>query len=133
MYHSKVSKFNIVDATPFGRDPMQELAQACDTHGLGLGFYYSHNQDWTFPGGGNGPQQTADGRKVDFKYYYENKCRPQVEEITTQYGPIAIVWFDTPGRIPREYVEELVQIVRKNQPKALVSGGGNVGNSGYHQ
>jgi alpha-L-fucosidase len=113
MYHSKVSKFNIVDATPFGRDPMQELAQACDKHGLGLGFYYSHNQDWTFPGGGNGPQQTADGRKVDFKYYYENKCRSQVEEITTQYGPIAIVWFDTPGRIPREYVEELVQIVRK--------------------
>jgi len=122
MYHSKVNKFNIVDATPFGRDPMKELAKACQKHGLGLGFYYSHNQDWTFPGGGNGPKQTADGREVDFKYYYENKCRPQVEEITTQYGPIAIVWFDTPGRIPREYVEELVQIVRKNQPKALVSG-----------
>ena len=131
MYHSKVSKFNIVDATPFGRDPMQELAQACDTHGLGLGFYYSHNQDWTFPGGGNGPQQTADGRKVDFKYYYENKCRPQVEEITTQYGPIAIVWFDTPGRIPREYVEDLVQIVRRNQPKALVSGRAGYGVGDY--
>ena len=131
MYHSKVSKFNIVDATPFGRDPMQELAQACDTHGLGLGFYYSHNQDWTFPGGGNGPQQTADGRKVDFKYYYENKCRPQVEEITTQYGLIAIVWFDTPGRIPREYVEELVQIVRRNQPKALVSGRAGYGLGDY--
>lgn len=122
MYHSKVNKFNIVDATPFGRDPMKELAKACEKYGLGLGFYYSHNQDWTFPGGGNGPKQTADGKDADFKYYYENKCRPQVEEITTQYGPIAIVWFDTPGRIPREYVEELVQIVRKNQPTALVSG-----------
>ncbi len=122
MYHSKVNKFNIVDATPFGRDPMKELAKACKKYGLGLGFYYSHNQDWTFPGGGNGPRQTADGREVDFKYYYENKCRPQVEEITSQYGLIAIVWFDTPGRIPREYVEELVQIVRKNQPEALVSG-----------
>ena len=122
MYHSQVNKFNIVDATPFDRDPMKELAQACKRHGLGLGCYYSHYQDWTFPGGGNGPKQTADGRKVDFKYYYENKCRAQVEEITTQYGPIAIVWLDTPGRIPREYVEELVQIVRKNQPEALVSG-----------
>jgi len=131
MYHSMANKFNIVDATPFGRDPMKELAEACKKHGLGLGFYYSHNQDWTFPGGGNGPKQTADGRKVDFKYYYENKCRPQVEEITTQYGPIAIVWFDTPGRIPREYVEELIQIVRKNQPKALVSGRAGYGLGDY--
>ncbi len=131
MYHSKVNKFNIVDATPFGRDPIKELAQACQKHGLGLGFYYSHNQDWTFPGGGNGPKQTADGRKVDFKYYYENKCRPQVEEITTRYGPIAIVWFDTPGRIPREYVEELVDIVHKNQPDALVSGRAGYGLGDY--
>ena len=131
MYHSKSNKFNIMDATPFGRDPMKELAKACEKHGLGLGFYYSHNQDWTFPGGGNGPTQTADGRGVDFKYYYENKCRPQVEEITTQYGPIAIVWFDTPGQIPREYVEELVQIVRKNQPKALVSGRAGYGLGDY--
>ena len=131
MYHSKVNKFNIVDATPFGRDPMKELARACEKYGLGLGFYYSHNQDWTFPGGGNGPKQAADGRKVDFKYYYENKCRPQVEEITTQYGPIAVVWFDTPGRIPREYVAELVQIVRKNQPKALVSGRAGYGLGDY--
>ncbi|MCF7972228.1 MAG: alpha-L-fucosidase [Phycisphaerae bacterium] len=131
MYHSKVSKFNIVDATPFARDPMKELSKACEKYGLGLGFYYSHNQDWTFPGGGNGPKQTADGKNVDFKYYYENKCREQVEEITTQYGPIAIVWFDTPGRIPREYVEELVQIVRKNQPKALVSGRAGYGLGDY--
>jgi alpha-L-fucosidase len=131
MYHSNVNKFNIVDATPFGQDPMKELAQACKKQGLGLGFYYSHNQDWTFPGGGNGPKKTTDGRNVDFKYYYENKCRPQVEEITTLYGPIAIVWFDTPGRIPREYVEELVQIVRKNQPKALVSGRAGYGLGDY--
>lgn len=131
MYHSRVNKFNIVDATPFKRDPMKELAQACKKHGLGLGFYYSHNQDWTFPGGSGGPKRTPDGKKADFKYYYENKCRPQVEEITTQYGPIAIVWFDTPGRIPREYVEELVAIVHKNQPGALVSGRAGYGLGDY--
>ena len=131
MYHSQCNKFNIVDATPFGRDPMKELAVACKKYRLGLGFYYSHNKDWTFPGGGNGPKQTADGKTVDFEYYYVKKCRPQVEEITSQYGPIAIVWFDTPGRIERKYVEELVQIVRKNQPKALVSGRAGYGLGDY--
>jgi len=75
MYHSKANKFNIVDATPFGRDPMKELAKACKKHGLGLGFYYSHNQDWTFPGGGNGPKKTEDGRNVDFKYYQNRRLR----------------------------------------------------------
>ena len=131
MYHSKCNKFNIVDATPFDRDPMKELAAACKKYGLGLGFYYSHSKDWTFPGGGNGPKQTPDGKTVDFEYYYVNKCRPQVEEITSQYGPIAIVWFDTPGRIERKYVEELVQIVHKNQPKALVSGRAGYGLGDY--
>ena len=131
MYHSKVNAFNIVDATPFKRDPLKELAEACRKHGLGLGFYYSHNQDWTFPGGAGGPVTTKEGKPADFKYYFENKCRPQIEEITTQYGPIAIVWFDTPGDIPKEYVEELVSIVRKNQPNALVSGRAGYGLGDY--
>jgi len=131
MYHSKANKFNVVDATPFKRDPLKELAEACRKYGLGLGFYYSHNQDWTFPGGAGGPKTTEDGKAADFKYYYENKCRPQIEEITTQYGPIAIVWFDTPGNIPEEYVKELVAIVRKNQPKALVSGRAGYGLGDY--
>lgn len=48
--------FNIVDATPYARDPMKELAVACREEGLGFGFYYSHNQDWTEPGGANGPK-----------------------------------------------------------------------------
>ena len=50
MYDSKSNDFNIVKATPFARDPMKELAKACKELGLGFGFYYSHNQDWTFPG-----------------------------------------------------------------------------------
>ncbi|PXA03539.1 alpha-L-fucosidase [Coraliomargarita sinensis] len=131
MYDSEVNDFNIVDATPYGRDPMKELAEACAKHGLGLGFYYSHNQDWTFPGGTRGPAITEGGEAADFTYYYENKCRPQVEEITTKYGPIEIVWFDTPGRIPKDYVEELVAIVRKNQPGALVSGRAGYGLGDY--
>jgi len=122
MYHSKACDFNIVDATPWKKDPMKELAAACREAGLGFGFYYSHNQDWTFPGGGNGPKTDAQGNPASFDDYFVKKCLPQVKEITSQYGPIEIVWFDTPGRMPMQYVEQLVEVVRKNQPHALVSG-----------
>ena len=122
MYHSKADGFNIVDATPFDRDPMGELAVACKKVGIGFGFYYSHNQDWTFPGGSGGPETNEAGQAADFDDYFQKKCLPQVEEITTEYGPIEIVWFDTPGNMPKEYVEQLVAVIRKNQPNALVSG-----------
>ena len=123
MYHSKANRFNIVDATPFKRDVMKELAAACKKAGIGFGFYYSHNQDWTFPGGGGGgPETDAEGNPAAFDDYFAKKCLPQVKEITTGYGPIEIIWFDTPGRMPKKYVEQLVKVVRENQPKALVSG-----------
>ena len=129
MYHSKANKFNIVDATPWKKDPMKELASACREQGLGFGFYYSHNQDWTFPGGGGGPKVDEEGNEATFDDYFVKKCLPQVEEITSQYGKIELVWFDTPGRMPKKYVQQLVDIVRKNQPNALVSGraGHNLG------
>ncbi len=122
MYDSKACDFNIVKATPWAKDPMKELAEACRSEGLGFGFYYSHNQDWSFPGGAGGPKVDQSGNPATFDDYFVKKCRPQVEEITSQYGPIEIVWFDTPGNMPKRYVEELVAIVRRNQPNALVSG-----------
>jgi alpha-L-fucosidase len=122
MYHSKANGFNVVDATPFARDPMKDLADACREVGIGFGFYYSHNQDWTFPGGGNGPDVDEQGNRATFDDYFRKKCLPQVKEITSGYGPIEIVWFDTPGNMPRQYVEQLIEVVRENQPNALVSG-----------
>ncbi len=122
MYRSKACDFNIVDATPWAKDPMKELATACREAGLGFGFYYSHSQDWTFPGARNGPKVDENGKAATFDDYFTKKCLPQVEEITSQYGPIELVWFDTPGGMPKEYVQKLVDVVRKNQPKALVSG-----------
>ena len=122
MYHSACNSFNIVDATPFKRDPMKELSLACKKHGLGFGFYYSHNQDWVYPGGSGGPTVDENGKPMTFDDYYKNKCLPQVEEITTQYGDIELVWFDTPGAIPYKYAKELVEVVNRNQPNALVSG-----------
>lgn len=112
--------FNIVDATPFHRDPMQELATACRKAGLGFGFYYSHNQDWTAPGGSRGPERNSDGSPATFAQYFREKCYPQVKEICTQYGPLNYIWFDTPGNMPKELVTELAELVRRTQPGALL-------------
>src|SRR5258708_7166745 len=51
MFDSKADPFNIVQATPFKRDPLKELAAECRKQGMKLGFYYSQVQDWTAPGG----------------------------------------------------------------------------------
>ncbi len=92
--------FNIVDASPFHRDPMNELAAACKEFGLGFGFYYSHNQDWTAPGGTNGPKTNPDGSPATIEQYFREKCLPQVKEICENYGPLNYIWFDTPGDMP---------------------------------
>ena len=112
--------FNIVDATPFGRDPMKELSAACRERGLGFGFYYSHWQDWTAPGGGRGPTKHTDGTPASYKDYFYQKCKPQVIEICSNYDDIDFVWFDTPGGVEKEYVVQLVDIVRELQPNAML-------------
>ena len=120
MFKSEASSFNIVDASPFGRDPMKELSIACDELGLGFGFYYSHNQDWTSPGAHGGPKVNVDGTPATFENYFYSKCKPQVKEICTNYGELDFVWFDTPGRMPKEFVVELAEMVRKLQPNAML-------------
>ena len=122
MYNSKSNDFNIVKKTPFARDPMKELANECAKQGIGFGFYYSHNQDWTYPGGAGGPTKNEKGKEVDFDYYFKEKCLPQVKEITSEYGDIRVVWFDTPGQMPKKFVEELVKVTEKNQPNVMISG-----------
>ncbi|MDX2431776.1 MAG: alpha-L-fucosidase [Bacteroides sp.] len=120
MFDSKADPFNIVDATPFARDPMKELSAACRELGLGFGFYYSHYQDWTAPGGSGGPKAYADGTPASFDDYFYKKCLPQVKEICTNYGEIDFVWFDTPGRMKKELVVELAEVVRELQPNAML-------------
>ena len=122
MYHSTCNKFNIVDATPFKRDPMKELAEACKQEGLGFGFYYSHNLDWTYPGGTGGPKVDKEGNSKTFDNYFIEKCLPQVEEITRNYGELELIWFDAPEGMPEKYAKQLVEVVHRNQPHTLVSG-----------
>lgn len=121
MFDSAAGDFDIVDATPFGRDVIGELAEECHRNGIGIGFYYSQWQDWTAPGGGRGPEMDENGRRVSFDEYFRNKCVPQVNEITTKYGDVELIWFDTPGPMEKKYSAELVDLVKKNQPDALVS------------
>jgi alpha-L-fucosidase len=59
MYRSQASSFNIYDATPFKRDPLRELATACEQAGIKLGFYYSQAQDWNHPGGSAASSRTG--------------------------------------------------------------------------
>jgi alpha-L-fucosidase len=102
MFHSKASKYNIVDATPFDRDPLKELADACEKHGLRLGFYYSQAQDWHEPGGTyrnieqGEPHWDPDLVREPLMNYINDKAVPQVKEILENYGGLDILWWDTP-------------------------------------
>ena len=119
MYHSDCNSFNIYDHTKFGRDPLMEYSEACREAGLGLGFYYSHCIDWTARGGYCSRTYAPE---ADFHTYFKDKCYPQVNEITTKYGPLVMVWFDCPGGdITDDETRALAELVHKNQPDAFVS------------
>src|SRR5690606_4640406 len=96
MYKSSVSDFNIVDATPYHKDPMKALSEAVRKRGIQFGFYYSQFQDWYEPNGGKNTWDFNESEK-DYQKYYNEKAIPQLKEIMTNYGPLGIVWFDTPG------------------------------------
>lgn len=120
MFRSRVSPYNIVDATPFGRDPMAELSAACAEQGLRFGFYYSQTADWhELDAVGNSWDTPPADR--DFQRYLRTKAIPQLEELLTGYGPIAGIWFDTPGSIAPEQSAELVALVHRLQPECLVN------------
>jgi alpha-L-fucosidase len=122
LFGSKASPFNVVDATPFKRDILKELAAACAKAGLPLGFYYSQAQDWHEPdGAGNEWDFGSDDRK-DFDRYLREKAEPQVRELLTGYGPVALVWFDTPRLMTPERAQRFTDLVRSLQPKCLIDG-----------
>jgi alpha-L-fucosidase len=127
MYHSQVSDYNIVDATPFGRDPMTELAEACRREGIRFCFYYSHREDWDHPDA-YGNDWDYDDSEKDFERYLEEKSKPQLRELLTGYGPLGLIWFDR-GIYTQEQAREFASIVRELQPECLVNG--RVG--GYEQ
>jgi alpha-L-fucosidase len=120
MYHSQVSRYNIVDWTPFKRDLLEELAEACRKQGIRLGVYYSQREDWDDPDG-YGNNWDYDRSHKDFDRYLESKSKPQVRELLTNYGPISLVWFDRGLDTPEQAIE-FVELVRGLQPMCLING-----------
>jgi len=138
MWDSEVSDYNIVDATPFGRDPIAELKAACDRHGLYFGVYYSHAFDWgeekgvgndwewDNPGGNRGlhgglhwfdehPELVPRHRE-----YVDEKSIPQILELIEKYDP-ALIWFDTASKLPLEETLRILKAVREAKPDIVVN------------
>lgn len=127
MYDSKVSNYNIVKTTPYGKDPMKELAAACKKYGMKLCFYYSLGRDWEDP---DVPTYHADRSNLwdypnesakNLDAYLERKVKPQLKELLTNYGPIGVIWFDTPELITREQSKSLRELVLSLQPGCIVN------------
>lgn len=117
MFKSDANKFNIVDATPFKRDPLKELAVACHKQGIKLGFYYSQDQDWTAPGGAARHGHWDKAQDGDFAEYVHMKVIPQLKELLSNYqsedAPVEI-WFDTPMKdMTPELGGEIVALLNK--------------------
>jgi len=116
MFDSRASDYNIVDATPFGRDPLKELADACQKHGIRLGFYYSQAQDWHEAGGTywnieqGEPHWDPDLERDSLMNYIEGKAVPQVKEILENYGGLDILWWDTPRGMTEEAALALQEV-----------------------
>ncbi len=97
LFDTAASDWDIVEATPYGKDLLKPLAEAARKHDIKLGFYYSQAQDWVHPGGsfwdGHGWDPSQNGSMDD---YLRDIAVPQVKELFTNYGEISILWWDTP-------------------------------------
>lgn len=121
MYASKNNAYNIVDATPFARDPMKDLARECKKQGVKLCFYYSQDLDWHHPDGAwNTWDYDVKAKNAD--RYIAEKVLPQLRELLTQYGPVGMIWFDTPMTISKAQSLRIRRYVKRIQPDCLVSG-----------
>lgn len=124
MFDTSYSDYNIVDATPFGRDVLKELADECHKQGLKLHLYYSH-LDWTredyYPLGGTG-HNTGRRNHGEWKTYYEF-MNNQLTELLTNYGSIGAVWFDGVWDQPEGFdwrLDEQYALIHGLQPACLI-------------
>jgi len=135
LFNSKASDWNVVEATQYGKDLLKPLAKACRKYGMPLGFYYSQAQDWTNPGGAVSRKPASDGwlnpdsAKIDeytknhnghwdpiqdtrsFQDYIHEVAVPQVKELLSNYGKVAVLWWDTPTNMTKEAALELQSLL----------------------
>lgn len=132
MFDTKASPWNIVQASPFGRDPLKELAAACKKNGIKLGFYYSQAQDWNNGGSAAGGKWDP-AQKRDMDDYIDKVAVPQVKEILSNYGEFpACLWWDTPIDMNHERAQKIYDVVEKFRPNIIMNnrlGGGFKGDT----
>src|SRR5450759_38015 len=134
MYDSKVTDYDIMDLTAFGRDPMAELYQACQKHGINFSIYFNY-LDWM--DGGNGgvkdyekthPDEdklyqywanTWDPSPVSFTDYFEKKYKPQLRELLTKFPGLQELWHDMPMKLTRQQTFSVYKMVYELQPTIL--------------
>lgn len=132
LFDSAVTDWDVVDATPYGKDLIKPLAEACRKHGMKFGFYYSQSQDWNHPGGGAYKAKWDKRQEGDFTKYINEIAIPQVRELLTKYGKIDIFWWDTPSNMTPETAAPLFALVHELQPGIVTNdrlGGGFPGDS----
>ncbi len=112
MFDSKVTNWCITGATPFKRDPLKELAEACRKEGIKLGFYYSQAQDWNNGGSEcSGAWDPAQKRSMD--EYIDKVAVPQMKEILSNYGEFpAVLWWDTSCDMNKERADKLIALLK---------------------
>lgn len=127
MFDSAHSNYDVVDATPYGRDVLRELRGACDKHGMKLCLYYSHCQDWEQWDA----WQTSDwiypekhNQPMNHDAYLSGKALPQIRELCGKYRPDGL-WFDTPWfneqKLDRDVSKRFSDTVRQFAPNALIN------------
>jgi alpha-L-fucosidase len=112
MWNSGVSKYDIVDFAPYGKDVLKMLSDECNKQGIILCFYHSI-MDWHHP----------DANALNWTKYREKYLKPQLKELLTGYGKLGVLWFD--GEWIKEWTEEqgrdLYNFVRNIQPDILIN------------
>lgn len=122
LFNSKTSDYNIVSATPFGRDVIKELSDACRKEGLKFGIYYSQAQDWYQPGGYKPNSRWDKKQDGDWDNYFKTIVKGQVSELLTNYGEISLLWWDS-GRTAqnKDLADEIGSELVKLQPNIIVN------------
>ena len=138
LFDSKVSNYDVMDATPFKRDIIKELHEACKKQGIDFGLYYSQNIDWF--DGSDAQSEISAKRNPDipewektfgantwdpspnsFEDYLKNKAHPQVKELMNQYPDLKLLWYDMPWRMTAEQSFNFYKAVYEIQPQILIN------------
>lgn len=127
IWDTKIGNYSLSKLSGSNRDIIKELAVACKKHGMKLGFYYSHWIDWEHPYAWDHNQELT-GHVTDAQYnqYWQEKVIPQLRELLTNYGDIALMWFDMwipyqKSIIKKEQLEQVVELIHTLQPNCLIN------------